>query len=284
MIGIGTRRNDALTDWVCPVNWLAPLNRGLVGWWLCVPGAMGGSKWLDLCKRNDGTLTNMIPQTNWKSALERVGGLGSLQTNSTGNYVDFGPSVVPGGEVTLSISAWLYRAVSSTLVSVGRGVTNTRVGIARWSDGNVYFLIDTGAVQAYGSIADGGAGWKHFHLIYNGSGAANADRLKAEINGAPVTLTFSGTIPSSIPVSANTFRAGYMNSGSILGGIQDDIRVTRVISQNPYHASRMGYQAELRRMPKLTSLQVAAAGGSVGPLIGGRLNKGILIRGGRLVA
>jgi hypothetical protein len=46
-----------------PVNWQHPINRGLRAWWmpLTQPGWIGGQTFRDLCRRHDGTLTNMPP-------------------------------------------------------------------------------------------------------------------------------------------------------------------------------------------------------------------------------
>ena len=40
--------------------------------------------------------------------------------------------------------------------------------------------------------------WQHQMWVYNGGGAANADRLKLWLNGVAQTLSFTGTIPASI--------------------------------------------------------------------------------------
>lgn len=84
-IGLLDPQNDALVDMVQPVNLLHPLNRGLVGWWIALPGTMGSSRFMDIVSPgpngNHGTLTNMNPATDWVggppglwSALDFEGG------------------------------------------------------------------------------------------------------------------------------------------------------------------------------------------------------------------
>jgi hypothetical protein len=46
--------------------------------------------------------------------------------------------------------------------------------------------------------------WHHCVWVYDGSGAANADRLKFYQDGVAKTLTFAGTIPATIPAMTGT--------------------------------------------------------------------------------
>ncbi|MCR4375920.1 MAG: LamG domain-containing protein [Acidobacteria bacterium] len=50
--------------------------------------------------------------------------------------------------------------------------------------------------------------WKHLTIVFNGGGAANADRLKLYIDGANQALSFSGTIPATTQASAHQLRVG----------------------------------------------------------------------------
>lgn len=78
-----------------PVNRNHPLTRGLVSWYLCVPGLMGGSKWhnlmalpSDLSTGNHGTLTNFAPsQAIGFRGTNRLGGFGELKCDGTDDYV-----------------------------------------------------------------------------------------------------------------------------------------------------------------------------------------------------
>lgn len=72
----------------CPVNWLCPLNRGLMGWWLCLPGWMGGSRLMNIVCPGDkdgghATLTAMDPATDWLGPSGRPGGFGCLDFTDT---------------------------------------------------------------------------------------------------------------------------------------------------------------------------------------------------------
>lgn len=64
-----------------PINWGNSLNRGLVSRWQNLPGGQWGRGTLfrDLCRRNDGTLTN---GPEWSGPLGRPGGYGALSTTA----------------------------------------------------------------------------------------------------------------------------------------------------------------------------------------------------------
>lgn len=70
-------------------------------------------------------------------------------------------------------------------------------------------LIDAGVNYGRTTTADLAAGtWYHLIVVYDGSGAANADRLKIYVNGVQKTLTFTGTIPASLQNSTADLNVG----------------------------------------------------------------------------
>ena len=111
---------------ITPVNWQHPLNRGLVAWWLVMPGNNAGSKLVDITKYgNDGTLTNMNTATAWKGA-NRLGSYGALDFDGSNDYVNLG-SDVETNISQFSLSAW---------VRWTRGGTQApeEVVVSRWAD------------------------------------------------------------------------------------------------------------------------------------------------------
>jgi hypothetical protein len=69
--------------------------------------------------------------------------------------------------------------------------------------------------------------WYHVAFVYDGDGATNADRLKVYVDGVEKTLSFAGTIPSSLQNSSASVKIGKF--GGILGryfkGVMDDVRI-----------------------------------------------------------
>src|SRR5688500_11296274 len=93
-----------------PVNRLHPLNRGLVAWFLTLPGLSGGLKWhnlMDLSNGPHGTLTSMDPPTDWVSAKARPGGFGALDFDGSNDDVRF-TFPIAIANVPITASAWVY--------------------------------------------------------------------------------------------------------------------------------------------------------------------------------
>src|SRR5215471_4571503 len=101
-----------LLDYQQPVNWAAPLNRGLLGWWLVLPQRLGGSRWLDLVGRAAATLVTTLPSgsTSGWGPSRRLGGLGELRFDGTNGYADLGAPFPTLGSA-YSWSLW-YRPAS----------------------------------------------------------------------------------------------------------------------------------------------------------------------------
>jgi hypothetical protein len=94
-----------------PVNPLAPLNRGLVGWWLNLPSRGKGNTVFDLCGKYHGTLTN---GPTWSGALGRPGGFGAVTFDGSNDYITLGvaPAALKFTAISpFSISAWVRPVV-----------------------------------------------------------------------------------------------------------------------------------------------------------------------------
>jgi len=64
----------------------------------------------------------------------------------------------------------------------------------------------------------------HVAVVFDGSGAENGDRLKVYVNGSLQTLTFTGTVPATIPSTTSPFKLG----GANFEGILDEFRVWNI--------------------------------------------------------
>lgn len=97
-------------DWTQPIDWSHPLNRGLVAWWLVVPGRMGygSATWRDLCGKYHGTLTGMDPKTDWGGARARPGGWGSLDFSTAATeYVAHSRIAELTGVAGFTVASWI---------------------------------------------------------------------------------------------------------------------------------------------------------------------------------
>lgn len=79
-----------------------------------------------------------------------------------------------------------------------------------WNYSNIVVWSDTPSNTGWTGSA------KHLVITYDGDGSTNADKVKIYINGVNQTLTFNGTMPSSL-----INRTGELRIGSSDGGISN---------------------------------------------------------------
>ena len=88
------------------------------------------------------------------------------------------------------------------------------------SDGS-FVVYNYRTSTAYGLSATGLVSadtWYNALVVFDGGGATNADRLKLYINGNPITLTYTGTIPTQTgTMLINTMWLGASNSPNFWG-------------------------------------------------------------------
>lgn len=255
MRGIGSGKDDALIDWVCPVNWLAPLNRGLVHWYLCLPGLSGGSRLPDLCRRAVGILTGMDPPTDWLSGADRPGGWGCLDFDGTNDYVEMTTTIF-NSATNISFAFWVYRPTTSVTVYLQAGDSGNadRLGM-EWNSTTFYF-VDRGGFPSF-SISNA-AGWYHVVLTFDSS---KNPAKRVYLNSDERSL--GSNTSASLPTDVNVLRVGRSAASTYSTGRFDDVRIyNRTLSGSEaallYHASRAGYQSELWRLPRVAAWEHAA--------------------------
>ncbi len=265
------------------------LNRGLVGWWLGLPGMSAGPRLLDINgTRNHGTLTNgptWGPGPNGRFGALTFNGPNSdaRATNSTFNKT-----------ITAATFAAFLRRTGNFLAATG-------IAMSRGGGGNV-----TGLASAYaGGSATNilGYTWNDDPGAYNWNSGLTipADRwvlCVATVSATTVTAYLcdgSITTASNSIAHASTTMAN-LNIGAdpgvadrtVSGAIQSSWMWDRVLSASEvfalYDQSYRGYPDLLRRRGLRPFGRAAAVGGGItGPLIGGRLLRNGPLLGGRLV-
>ena len=122
-----TLGGGSLLDMVCPINWLNPINTGLVARWQCIPGLMGGSRLVNLSRLGDkdgnhGTLTN---GPTWQGALGRPGGFGSLKFDGSDDEATLGKTGLDS-LTGCSFQFWVRAPAAQTQYSrvLEKGVNN----------------------------------------------------------------------------------------------------------------------------------------------------------------
>ncbi len=148
------------------------------------PGS--GTTWTDLSGRgNNGTLTNM-DGTNYSSANG-----GSLTFDGTNEYISTNYSIGTVSQQT--ISCWISK-------------TNLQYSFILSSSASIYYgleiypttiYVNIGS-NLYGQVSYDINGYQNIVFTYDGSQTGNSNRLKIYLNGNLQTLSFTGSIPSSV--------------------------------------------------------------------------------------
>jgi len=163
------------------------------------------------------------------------------KTTSPTNAVALTSGYISGGNVTqldgaskFTLESWVYfSSVGSWNTILAKSTSGTnRIAIQTGGgDNSLYIMVGNGS-NTYGQTATNtvAAGqWYHIAVVFDGTQSTNAARLTLYINGVAKTLTFTGTIPSSVS-STNTaaFLAGSettTSTNTYLNGKIDEIRV-----------------------------------------------------------
>ena len=126
------------------------------------------------------------------------------------------------GGASLTVCLWVNPdALAAANVFIGKiqaGVNfSFLVGTRAAASADAECQISAGVFgYVVGSLTTGT--WKHFSWVYDGSGAVNADRLKMWMDGVAQTLTFSGTIPATMPdTGTNAVKMGSPNGEGTRG-------------------------------------------------------------------
>lgn len=162
----------------------------------------GGGAYLDY-----GTTGTLNGSTNWVATFRwRYPYTASDLTNPTGDQVVFSRHIA--GQRHLDI-----RVGASQRLYVYTGATPTT--LAYWTSASLSTQITN-------------APWLHVLVVYNGSGATNADRLRIYVEGVEVTAggAFTGTIPASMtsPTTAR-WQVGANAGANTARGVLDDFAI-----------------------------------------------------------
>lgn len=116
---------------------------------------------------------------------------------------------------SFTVSLWVdFKTISAKSI-FGYWVDGYGGTLIESSASNLYFAVgNTAYVAGYFPFSNNISAntWYHLSIVFDGTQTGNSNRLKVYLNGSEKTLTFSGTIPASTPVSPN--------SVLVIGGIK----------------------------------------------------------------
>jgi hypothetical protein len=112
-----------------PTNRVAPLNKGLVGWWKVVPLRMSGKRLLDMLGRFDATFVGVAAgsATSGWGSTQRPGGWGEVRFDGTDDYLDAGSAPALDdlfGTVPGTVAFWLKPNAMGNAVILGKNDNN----------------------------------------------------------------------------------------------------------------------------------------------------------------
>jgi hypothetical protein len=249
------------------VNWGAALNRGLVSWWLALPGQQRGNVFRDLCLRNHGTLVN---GPEW-SGFTRPGGYGSLFFDGTNDYVGTDNVTPFNFERTDKFSAFLW--IRTTAAANKAILSNRQTSAASngWEivqptadPAKIQVNIGGTAIAVRGTATINDGNWHFVGFTYDGSSTAAGTNVYVDSVAGKTTI--ADALGGSISTTA-ALRIGGRNDGTVpYSGRQDSIMVfSRELTPGEvvaiYKASRLGYPDELNWQSRpVLALEQAASG------------------------
>lgn len=118
-------------------------------------------------------------------------------------------------------SKWYYNTQGSWAIQTGNSdASQLQVFIANSLD-------DLGDNNGLTSSGAWSTGWHHVVFTFDGTGSSNSERLKIYIDGVQQTLSFNGTIPSTIQNSDTNLRIGdFGNLHRYWNGDIDEVRIS----------------------------------------------------------
>ncbi|TWU22464.1 hypothetical protein Pla52o_35200 [Novipirellula galeiformis] len=269
-----------LIDWQQPVNRSHSLNRGLVAWWMAVPGRVGWktAKWWDLCGKHHGTLTNMDPATDWVAGGTR-GGWGGLDFDGSNDKVSAGTISEVGASGNLTASVLVRHtggnSLADAIASRALGASGSHAGFVIGANGNSgswQWMIDDGSGDAVVRSATrtslfSNNSWTMATLVWDGS-------LSCYLDGEDITSSLSlftvGTVTGAIGGSTVTIGNRPGTTARAMSGQLDDAKVySRALAPAEvaelYRQSQSYYPDLLRRRSSRRYYVMPAASGGFKP-------------------
>jgi hypothetical protein len=163
----------------------------------------------------------------------------ALKSRSGSDFVSYASGLTALNNTnSASIHSWINKD-SGKVANVGNNKdSSNRISLLCFNDGNAYLSVGNGG-NSFGSFSFSAyeGNWALVSLVFNGLGATNSDRLKAYVNGSEQSLTFVGTIPSSLSSSVATdFRINSVEVSGTFGEAEyDEIVLTSDASTLAQH-------------------------------------------------
>jgi len=180
---------------------------GLLGYWKFDEGA--GTTAADSSGNgNTGTLVN---NPTW--TVGKVGNALAF-TSAGNNYVNTANITQMNAAPQLTMAMWFRRAAANSNINVSKYASGTnQITIGTYSD-QVY-LFPVSNANNYAQFTSNDTVWHHVVMVFDGTVTGNTNRLKAYVDGAAKTLSYTGTIPAATANNTASFLIGTDTDGTI---------------------------------------------------------------------
>ena len=126
------------------------------------------------------------------------------------------------GASAAAISFWFKKTLPTNKMCIGQSQDAGGMHIIWWNTGTFYLTGGGGAT----SFRANNSTLHHACLVFDGSGATNADRLKFYLDGSASTLTFGGSIGTTLGSPTGPLQVGrYAINSNWTSGSMNDVRV-----------------------------------------------------------
>ena len=144
----------------------------------------------------------------------------ALDFDGTDDEVTHGTVPVNGLSAMSCVVTYQVHTHESETGIVGRSDSVNPVAFFISEDSVPRSIVDIGAANQYGAWALQPLDtWHTVGFVFDGSGAANADRLKVWQNLVAQTLLFTGTIPATTGSPADGLRTGKLQRTGVFGDV-----------------------------------------------------------------
>jgi hypothetical protein len=155
----------------------------------------------------------------------------ALDFDGTNDYVNFGDVDALDGLSAVTLECWVKLNSTSgrIIIKEVNGSPTDGWGFKTTSSGQIIGFarngVDAAGVTPFNSISAGV--WTHIAYVFDGSGSSNLERLKIYINGIEQTLTYAGTIPSTLSSNSSNFVFGSTSdlTTDFFNGTLDEVRI-----------------------------------------------------------
>ncbi len=259
---------DAAINMADPVNWGHPLNQGLLGWWMPLPGISSGSRLDDLTNMGSsgrpGTLTNM-DNADWVGPIS-PGGWGALGFNGSDNFVNVGTGLAAPGVVSvfaLISPANIDQGEQEIFAGSGGGGSDQDYALEMNRTAGRVSVVWTGG--EFIMISDASLTVGATHLVgFTRAGVAGDWTVRLYIDGVEDSNTTTAVNPNGADAPVSIGRLGDSDLFYFEGRLASAWLYDRVLSApdvlSQYHLSLRGYPGLLNRLCR--PLFVAAAVGA----------------------